>query len=130
MTFLKTNDHFGDTNRPTPALILLIALGLSFLFAGCHPGLYNKVKKTGIPVTFTYRGNSRSVCISGDFNNWSRSQCLTFQGEGLWTIRLFLEPGRYRYLFLLDGERWVPDPEGLLEENDGFGNRNSVLNLE
>ncbi len=130
MIILKPSNNVGDTNRPTSALILLVALALSLFLAGCLQARHNKIQTSGIPVIFTYRGNCRSVCISGDFNNWSRSQCLTQQGEGLWTIRLLLEPGRYRYGFLLDGERWVPDPNGLLEENDGFGNRNSVLILE
>jgi hypothetical protein len=130
MILFKALDNVGDTSRPALALILPIALVFSLFLAGCLLGPYTKVPESGIPVIFTYRGNHRSVCISGDFNNWSRSQCLTQQGEGLWTIRIFLEPGRYHYGFLLDGDRWVPDPNGLLDEDDGFGNRNSVLNLE
>jgi 1,4-alpha-glucan branching enzyme len=107
--------------------MFLVVLVHSLALVGCPAGRYYKVQETGIPVTFTFHGNYRSVCISGDFNNWSRTQCLASKGNGVWAIRIFLKPGQYRYVFLLDGEHQVPDPHGLLEEEDGFGNRNSVL---
>jgi 1,4-alpha-glucan branching enzyme len=110
--------------------ILSIVLCLSALEFGCATQSSNGLKKAGIPVTFSYTGNHRSVCLSGDFNDWSQSQCLKRRKDGVWTIRIFLEPGRYRYGYILDGERRVPDPHNLLEEDDGFGNRNSILILE
>ena len=121
------NVYARDTIQSILTLMLMVALFLFLVIVGCHAGGYNNQSETNTPVTFTFYGNYRSVCLSGDFNNWSRSQCLSYQGEGLWTIRILLNPGQYRYGFLLDGQRRVPDPRGLLEEEDGFGNRNSVL---
>lgn len=78
-------------------------------------------------VLFTFTGDAETVCLSGDFNDWApRSQCLEKRGER-WEIRIPLLPGRYRYGFLLDGKEWVPDPDAFLEEEDGFGRKNSVL---
>ena len=41
-----------------------------------------------------------------------------------------LEKGRHAYAFLVDGKRLVSDPAALLGEEDGFGNRNSILVIE
>ncbi len=35
--------------------------------------------------------------------------------------------GRHGYVFFVDGERFLVDPEALLHEDDGFGRVNSVL---
>jgi hypothetical protein len=32
-------------------------------------------------------------------------------------------------MFVLDGKEWVPDPNALRYVNDGFGNRNSILEI-
>ncbi|MBW2091523.1 MAG: isoamylase early set domain-containing protein [Deltaproteobacteria bacterium] len=83
-----------------------------------------------IEVIFTYTGLHKSVCLCGDFNDWStESHCFKKQG-GVWTIRVLLPPGRYRYAFLLDGEKWTPDPKALFQEDDGFGMKNSILIVE
>ncbi|MBN1847792.1 MAG: glycogen-binding domain-containing protein [Deltaproteobacteria bacterium] len=111
-------------------IIPLLGIILSFASIGCHSVGYNPQQETGIPVTFTFHGHYQSVCISGDFNDWSRNQCLSHDGDGYWSTRVFLYPGKYRYGFLLDGKTRVPDPQGLIEEDDGFGNKNSVLILE
>jgi hypothetical protein len=126
----NTNNQPGGKIRLTHALILLLGLIIFLATIGCHSLGYNGQLETGIPVTFTFHGNFRSVCISGDFNNWSRNQCLSYQGDGFWSVQIFLNPGHYRYGFLLNGKIRVPDPQGLLEVEDGFGNRNSVLILE
>jgi hypothetical protein len=51
---------------------------------------------------------------------------LTRRGD-TWQIGLYLFPGRYTYGFILDGARWIPDPNAPFQEDDGFGRRNSVL---
>ena len=127
---LNTNNQPEGKIRLTQTLILLFVLLIFIALTGCYPAGYKGQLETGIPVTFTFQGNYRSVCLSGDFNNWSRNQCLSYQGDGSWSIQIFLNPGHYRYGFILDGKIRVPDPQGLLEEEDGFGNRNSVLILE
>src|SRR6266480_2982560 len=46
----------------------------------------------------------------------------------IWPATLTLPAGQHQYAFVVDGERWVPDP-GAPAVDDGFGRRNSVLTL-
>lgn len=81
-------------------------------------------------VLFTFMGEADTVCLSGDFNGWSPdSRCLERRGDR-WEIEALLSPGRYTYGFVLDGKDWVPDPGALMNEEDGFGKKNSVLVIE
>jgi hypothetical protein len=85
-------------------------------------------------VQFSLRiGDSKAhtVAIAGDFNGWSPQANLLEDpdGDGIWTATLDLEPGRYEYMFVLDGEKWFPDPNALRYVKDGFGNKNAILEI-
>ena len=85
-------------------------------------------------VQFSLRVNdnkAHTVAIAGDFNDWNpQSNILEdSEGDGIWTGTLKLEPGRYEYMFVLDGEKWFPDPNALRYVKDGFGNRNAILEI-
>lgn len=71
------------------------------------------------------------VAIAGDFNDWNpQANLLEDQnGDGIWTGTLKLEPGKYEYMFVLDGEKWLPDPNALRYAKDGFGNKNAILEI-
>jgi len=74
---------------------------------------------------------AHTVAIAGDFNNWD-PQTNTLEdpeGDGIWTGTLNLEPGRYEYMFVMDGEKWFPDPNALRYVKDGFGNKNAILEI-
>ena len=74
---------------------------------------------------------AHTVAIAGDFNDWD-PQANTLEdpdGDGIWTATLDLEPGRYEYMFVLDGEEWFPDPNALRYVKDGFGNKNAILEI-
>lgn len=75
-----------------------------------------------------YAPQAKSVSIAGTFNQWDpRSNRLNSHGSnGLWSIQLPLPAGRYEYLFIIDAEQWMPDPDapGI---DDGMGGKNSVL---
>jgi hypothetical protein len=43
---------------------------------------------------------------------------------------LWLQPGTYSYMFVVDGERWVTDPYASNFRNDGFGQKNAVLRID
>ncbi len=69
-----------------------------------------------------------SVAVAGDFDGWTGSFALEDQdGDGVWTGRVPLEPGVHAYMFLVDGSRWLTDPEAQRYADDGFGNRNAIL---
>lgn len=71
---------------------------------------------------------ARTVAVSGDFNQWGADAVMEdSDGDGVWTLRVPLEPGLHEYMFVVDGERWVTDPRAERYTDDGFGNRNAVL---
>ena len=73
--------------------------------------------------------NAKRVSVVGTFNEWDpRADPLGGPDrDGVWSLSLPLPPGRYRYMFVVDGVRWVIDPTARAAEADGFGGRNSLL---
>jgi 1,4-alpha-glucan branching enzyme len=69
-----------------------------------------------------------TVAVAGTFNRWdSEAHRLAGPGpDGTWTLALPLPPGRYEYLFVIDGTSWLPDPSAPVVD-DGLGGRNSVI---
>ena len=74
---------------------------------------------------------AHTVAIAGDFNGWNPQTDILEdpEGDGIWTGTLNLEPGRYEYMFVMDGEKWFPDPNALRYVKDGFGNKNAILEI-
>jgi hypothetical protein len=109
----------------------VLAFSLLGLLVGCA-GFSAATPETAPlrPVVFHYEGLARSVCITGDFNQWdTESHCMQRDKQG-WSIRLLLPPGPAHYAFFLDGKRWELDPKALFVESDGFGKYNSVVMIE
>ena len=85
-------------------------------------------------ITFSMRADAsqvKSIAVVGDFNDWdpTRNLLTDENNDGIWTVTLKLEPGRYEYMFILDGQKWVPDPSAYRYVSDGFGNKNAVLEI-
>lgn len=73
---------------------------------------------------------ARTVQAAGDFNGWNPAQTpLEPVSNGAWTVTIPLEPGRYEYQFVVDGEEWIADPFAVEQNDDGFGSRNAVLDV-
>lgn len=74
--------------------------------------------------------DAKEVHLVGDFNNWSVSKdSLLWQKEsGVWQKRMALEPGRYRYKYVIDG-RWTIDPSNDQVESNPYGGMDSVLEI-
>ncbi|MCW3054365.1 MAG: alpha-glycosidase [Chthonomonadales bacterium] len=81
-------------------------------------------------VTFTYvaTGAPHTIGVAGSFNGWnpSTNPLHPKQDRVTWTVTLPLSPGIYGYKFVIDGKRWMTDPNAKAED-DGSGNMNSVL---
>lgn len=73
--------------------------------------------------------NAKSVTIAGDFNDWDAdtTPLRDTDGDGVWTGLIALRPGMHKYMFVVDGEQWVTDPEAERYVDDGFGMRNAVI---
>lgn len=111
---------------------LAIWMALLWIVPGCVTLGPGKSPRTALrEVTFYFEGRARSVCITGDFNQWTHdSHCLQRGPEGRWSIGLQLAPGPFHYAFVVDHKKWVLDPKALFVENDGFGKQNSVAMIE
>jgi hypothetical protein len=78
--------------------------------------------------TFRLKGyaDARAVVLAGSFNDWNQSQLVFGREGGEWVCRVDLQPGRYTYKFIVDGN-WILDPDNPETEEDEAGNKNSVL---
>jgi len=74
--------------------------------------------------------NAKTVSLIGDFNGWDiNSTKLSKNNDDLWTVSLRLKPGRYQYLFVIDKEKYIPDTQRKEYTVDGYGNKNSVIEV-
>ncbi len=72
--------------------------------------------------------NAREVSVAGSFNGWQPDAVQLVRGEtGVWSTTLALPLGEHAYQFVVDGERWIPDPTAHAQVDDGFGGTNSVI---
>lgn len=91
------------------------------------------VANTGMPVIYVQFAfadkDARSVTVAGDFNDWDAEATALrdTDGDGVWTGLIALRPGMHKYMFVVNGEQWVTDPEAERYVDDGFGMRNAVI---
>jgi hypothetical protein len=80
---------------------------------------------------FAHHGAQR-VAVAGDFNGWDAdaNQLVDVNRDGVFVATMRLERGSYAYMFVVDGEEWVPDPNATNYRPDGFGNRNAVIRID
>jgi len=101
----------------------------TFLF---HPSVLPGQRETlaQVEVTFTISGiEAKSIAVAGDFNGWNTStnRLEDPEGDGIWTGKMYLKPGRYEYMLVVDDAKWVTDPNANVYADDGFGSKNAVL---
>lgn len=80
------------------------------------------------PVRFSVTAPAGQVALVGDFNDWNPGANPLEQRGEAWSLTLELPPGRYRYAYLVDGRRWLPDP-GLPAADDDFDTPTSVITV-
>ena len=73
---------------------------------------------------------ARTVSIVGSFNNWQpdKTQLSGPDENGMWHTAIRLPKGTHHYKFVVD-EAWVNDPGNPQLVEDGFGGRNSVIEI-
>ena len=72
------------------------------------------------------------VSVAGTFNQWDAAATPLVRSDdaGVWSATLSLPAGEHQYAFVVDGQRWVPDPAApAVDDGFGGGRRNSVLTL-
>jgi hypothetical protein len=82
---------------------------------------------------------ARTVQVAGDWlgNNWGRGDAEAgevlvglmerIEGEGIWEITIALNPGRYRYRFIIDEVKHVLDPDNPRVVDNGMGGKANLL---
>ena len=72
--------------------------------------------------------NARDVSLVGDFNGWGIEPLILKNiKNGTWEAELKLAPGTYQYNLIVDGKKWVANPNASAHVPDGFGGTNSVV---
>ena len=113
--------------------ILTVAVFCFFAFTFLfHPSVLPGQRETlaQVEVTFTISGiEAKSIAVAGDFNGWNTStnRLEDLEGDGIWTGKMYLKPGRYEYMLVIDNSKWVTDPNANVYADDGFGSKNAVL---
>src|SRR5438309_5442788 len=114
---------------------LAVAAGLALLLvgrpaSGPRPGNEARARtRDSVFVRFVlYAPGARRVAVAGTFNQWDQNAALLEPAgtNGLWTTTLAVPVGQHQYAFIVDSDRWVPDPRAHAVD-DGFGRRNSVV---
>jgi len=63
------------------------------------------------PVKFKLKAaHAKKVLLAGDFTDWDKNPIEMEKKEDIWEKIIDLEPGRYEYKFIVDGN-WMSDPE-------------------
>jgi glycosidase len=82
---------------------------------------------------FTYKpkGKPKQVNLFGQFNSWDRASLPMedSDGNGVYEIRIPLDPGRYEYKFFVDGKELI-DPKNPVKVPNGLGDFNSIVIIE
>jgi 1,4-alpha-glucan branching enzyme len=77
-----------------------------------------------------YAPEAQVVFVAGSFNGWQQSSMpLQRQDGDRWVVELMLEPGKYEYRFVVDGE-WTDDPLSSAYVSNPFDGLNGVLLVE
>ncbi len=89
----------------------------------------NVIKRRRVTLTFEapYAG---TVTLMGDFNQWNQKKHPMKKGKhGMWRKIIMIQPGRYEYRFLVDGQ-WQNDPANDRICANCFGSTNNILEIE
>ena len=92
------------------------------------PQIATAVDDPQVFVQFRLDTPASRVQLAGTFTNWQPRYDLRESAPGIWTITVPLKQGVHDYSFVVDGQRWVPDPSAP-QIGDGFGGTNSRLAL-
>ena len=102
------------------ALLTLFPIGREGPEIGEHEGIAQFVGR--------FPG-AQSVHVVGSFNDW-RPGSIALEDvdqDGVWRATVVLPTGAYEYMFVVDGERWVPDHLAERLVADDFGRENSIV---
>ncbi|MFA6540427.1 MAG: alpha-amylase family glycosyl hydrolase [Bacteroidota bacterium] len=77
---------------------------------------------------FTAPGDVKKVTVEGSFNSWNKESHPLTKKNGVYSLKVNLEPGSYTYKFVVDGAE-ILDPSNSETAPTGFESFNSVLRI-
>jgi 1,4-alpha-glucan branching enzyme len=94
------------------------------------------VKKTStksgkVSVTFELPADAVTgqAVIFGDFNGWHNGTAMKRRKDGSYSATVKLDPGRYRYRYLIDGVHWENDWNADEYVPNDYGSDDSVVEV-
>jgi hypothetical protein len=114
---------------PFAAAAAALLLWLGGVMAPGQPAITPTVAADTVFVRFELVApDARNVRLAGSFNQWQAEAIpLNAGAGGVWSTTVALPLGEHQYQFVVDGERWIPDPTAHAQVDDGFGGTNSVI---
>lgn len=127
-------------SRNSPVKLSLVIVWTVLFMFSCARYLEERLDSPVIePAGVTFRLKSpaaRTVQVAGDFNNWALGDAesgevlvgvMERKEHGVWEVTITLQPGRYRYKYLVGERNWVLDPENPRIVDDGGGGKANLL---
>uniref|UniRef100_A0A7C3UNS9 Glycosyl hydrolase family 13 catalytic domain-containing protein n=1 Tax=candidate division WOR-3 bacterium TaxID=2052148 RepID=A0A7C3UNS9_UNCW3 len=84
------------------------------------------IKKIREKIKFTFKGEG-DVYIAGSFTNWNKVKM--DKKDNYFEKEFEISEGRHQYKFVVNG-KWIEDPENTLKTDDGYGGKNSVIEIK
>jgi len=101
------------------ARVAAAALLLSAFIQAVPEPVQSAVELDEEEVVFTLEfPGAQKVFLAGDFNAWNPTMDRMAQDGDNFEIRLYLVPGKYRYMFIVDGES-IADPDNPWRDEEG-----------
>jgi 1,4-alpha-glucan branching enzyme len=114
----------GDKN----AVIHVDAAGEVVIRSAHNPKWQPQRTEQGV-ILQCYAPDAHLVYLVGDFNEWGHNRDgLVFDpkfamtgpnSDGVWLANIKLKPGQHAYQFVIDGDRWIADPNDGATDSDG-----------
>jgi len=89
---------------------------------------FKKENMTKVTFVLPSEVEASAVHLMGEFNDWQTAHVMRRRKDGSWRTTLNLEPDRaYQFRYLVDGQRWLNDPDADDYVPNPYGGQNSVV---
>ncbi len=90
--------------------------------------ILKKSLKQKYQLTLPDDGEIKDVKVKGEFNSWNPNNGVLVKKGNDWKLNLYLAPGQYQYIFVIDGQETL-DPTNPEKTSNGMGGFNSLIKI-
>lgn len=111
--------------RPSRWVFAVLLGGV--LLLGASPAAEPTEAGRAVEFMVTVAG-AKSVAVAGSFNGWSPTAhpMRSVGPDGTWSVEIVLPAGEHKFMYVIDGRRWLTPPTADEFVDDGFGQVNGV----